>query len=73
MYTNTHTHTQSNPVITTTVYATPVYTVIYSVIPTNSSLLTITLHSSVITTFLYNDTKYPFHDVIPQFDFACRS
>jgi hypothetical protein len=35
-----------------------VYSVTYSVVPINSSLLTITLCSSVITTLVYNDTKY---------------
>jgi hypothetical protein len=30
----------------------------YSVVPINSSLLTTTLYSSVITTLVYNDTKY---------------
>ena len=30
----------------------------YSVLLINSLLLTITLHSSVITTLVYNDTKY---------------
>jgi hypothetical protein len=35
-----------------------VYSVRYSVVPINSSLLTITLYSSVITTLVYNDTKY---------------
>jgi hypothetical protein len=47
-----------------------VYNVRYSAVPINSSLLTITLYSSVITTLVYNDTKYssPFHDVISEFD-----
>jgi hypothetical protein len=35
-----------------------VYSVRYSVAPINSSLLTITLHCSVITTPFYDDTKY---------------
>jgi hypothetical protein len=35
-----------------------VYSVRYSVVPINSSLLTTTLYSSVITTPVYNDTKY---------------
>jgi hypothetical protein len=35
-----------------------VYNVRYSVVPINSSLLTITLHYSVITTLVCNDTKY---------------
>jgi hypothetical protein len=34
------------------------YTVRYSVVPTNSSLLTITLYSSVVTKLVYNDTRY---------------
>ena len=38
----------------------PVYTVRYFAVPLNSSLLTITLHSSFITALLYNDTKIPF-------------
>jgi hypothetical protein len=46
-----------------------VYNVRYSVVPINSSLLTITLYSSVITTLVYNNTKYClFHDVITEFD-----
>jgi hypothetical protein len=35
-----------------------VYSVRYSVVPINSALLTVTLYSSVITTLVYNDTKY---------------
>jgi hypothetical protein len=31
----------------------------YSVVPINSPLLIITLHSSVITTLVYYDTTYP--------------
>jgi hypothetical protein len=39
------------------------------VVPINSSLLTITLYSSVITTLVYNDTKYcPIHDFINELD-----
>jgi hypothetical protein len=34
------------------------YSLIYSVAQINSSLLTITLYSSVITTLVYNDTNY---------------
>jgi hypothetical protein len=34
-----------------------VYSVRYSVVPINSSLLTVTLHYTVITTLVYNDTK----------------
>jgi hypothetical protein len=41
---------QSNPVITMSVYATPRLWRWNSIVPINSSLLTITLHSSVITT-----------------------
>jgi ribosomal protein L33 len=37
------------------------------ILPINSSLLPITLFRSVITTLLYNDTKYPCHYII-QFD-----
>jgi len=32
------------------------------------SLLTITLHSSVITTLITSNKKFPFHDVITEFD-----
>jgi len=35
-----------------------VYNVRYSVVSVNSSSLTTTYHSSVITTLVYNDTKY---------------
>jgi hypothetical protein len=35
-----------------------VYNVRYSVVPTNSSLLTAALHSSARTTLAYNDTKH---------------
>ena len=34
------------------------YNVRYIVVPTNSSLLALTLHSSVNTTLVYNDTNY---------------
>jgi hypothetical protein len=34
------------------------YSVRYSVVAINSSLLAVTLYSSVITTLFYNDTKY---------------
>jgi hypothetical protein len=34
------------------------YNVTYSVVATNSALLTITNHSSVRTTLVYNVTKY---------------
>jgi hypothetical protein len=34
------------------------YRVRFPVVPINPSLLTITLYSSVITTLVYNDTKY---------------
>jgi hypothetical protein len=36
----------------------PVYNVRYSVVPINTSLLTVTLHSLVKTTLVNNDTKY---------------
>jgi hypothetical protein len=43
------------------------YNVRYSVLPINSSPLTITLYSSVITTLVYNDKVFsPFHDVITE-------
>jgi hypothetical protein len=46
-----------------------VYNVRYSVVPINSSLLTIKLYPSVITTLVYNDKVLsPFHDVITEFD-----
>jgi len=35
------------------------YCVSHSVVPINSSLLTTKLHTSVITTLLYNDTESP--------------
>jgi len=35
-----------------------VYSVRYSVVPINSSLLTVTLYYSVMTAPVYNDTKY---------------
>jgi len=38
-----------------------VYSVKYSVIPINSSLLTITLYSSVRTIIVYDGTKYSVH------------
>jgi hypothetical protein len=43
------------------------YNVRFSVVTINSSLLTITLQSSVITTLVYNDTKYsvPFMTLEP--------
>jgi hypothetical protein len=50
-----------------------VYNVRYSVVPIDSSLLTITLYSSVITTLVYNDAKFsPLHDVINEFDSTTR-
>jgi hypothetical protein len=50
---------QSTPVIRASVYMRYlVYNVRYSVIPIDSSLLTVTLHYSVITTLVYNDTTY---------------
>ena len=47
-----------------------VYNVIYSVVPINSSLLTITLDYLLRTTIVYNDTKYSvfFRDVITELD-----
>jgi hypothetical protein len=41
------------------------YNVRYSVAPMNSSLLTITIHFSVIKTLVYNEI---FHDVITELD-----
>jgi hypothetical protein len=43
------------------------YSVKYSVVPINSSPLTVTLYSSVITILIYNDTKYsvPFMTLQP--------
>jgi hypothetical protein len=45
-----------------------VYSVRFSVMLNNSSLLTIILHSLVRTTFFFNDIKYYFYDVITDFD-----
>ena len=44
-----------------------VYSVRYAVVPINSSLLTTTLYSSVITTFVHNNTRYlvPFMTLQP--------
>jgi hypothetical protein len=53
-----HKKVESNPVITTSVYATLVYNVRYSAVPINFSLLTTTLYSLLITTLVYNDKKY---------------
>jgi len=36
----------------------PFYNVRYAVVPINTSLLTITLHSSVTKALVYNNTKY---------------
>ena len=49
------------------------YNVRYSVVPVNSSLLTVTLCSSVVTTPVYNHTNYPgpFCDVKTEFDCTC--
>jgi hypothetical protein len=45
-----------------------VYSVKYSVVPINSSLLTMMLYSSVRTTFAYDDKIFSsFHDVITEF------
>jgi len=44
-----------------------VYSVTYSVVQINPSLLAITLCSSVITILNYNDTQQ-FHEVIAEFD-----
>jgi hypothetical protein len=45
------------------------YSVRYSVVPINFSLLTVTLHSPVITTLVYNDTNsQAFHDTVTEFD-----
>jgi hypothetical protein len=42
---------------------------VYSVVPVNSPLLTVTLYYPVRTTLVYNDTIVsPFHDVITQFE-----
>jgi hypothetical protein len=48
-----------------------VYSVRYSVVPINSSLLPITLCCSVRTTFVCNDTKYFVVSVITEFDCIC--
>jgi hypothetical protein len=39
----------------------------YFVVLVNSTLITITLYSLVITTLVYNDKKSPFRDVITEF------
>jgi hypothetical protein len=51
-----------------------VYTVRYSVVPINFSLLTIPLYSSARTTRVYNGTKYssPFRDIIPDFEYTSK-
>jgi len=43
------------------------YSIKCFVVPINSLLLTITLHSSVITMLVYNDFSL-FHEVISKFD-----
>jgi len=47
-----------------------IFSISCSVVPVNFLLLTITLHSLVITSLVYNDTKYscPLHDYIIEFD-----
>ena len=47
-----------------------VYSVTYCAVPINSLLSIVTLHPWVITTLVYNDTKYSvrFLDVITEFD-----
>jgi len=40
------------------------YSVRYAMVLNNSLALTITLYSSVNTTPVYNDTKYPLYEVI---------
>jgi hypothetical protein len=47
-----------NPVIMTSVVQHLAYSVRYSVVPINSSVLTIILYASVIKTLVYNNTKY---------------
>jgi hypothetical protein len=61
---------QSNPVLMRSVNATPpwfeasaamrylVYSVRYSVVPINPSLVTVPLYALVITALMHNDTKY---------------
>ena len=52
-----------------------VYSVRYSVLPMNSSLLNITVGPSDTTTLVYNDEKVIyslFHNVITDFDCTCR-
>jgi hypothetical protein len=44
------------------------YNVGYSVVPVNSSLLSITIYSSLIRTVLYNDTKSRIRDFIAEVD-----
>ena len=45
-----------------------VYTVIYSAVPTNFSLLTVTSYSPVITSSVYNDRHYSPSNCITEFD-----
>jgi len=45
-----------------------VYNDRYSVVGNNFPLLTILLYSLAVTTLVCNDTKYPFRDVITEFD-----
>jgi hypothetical protein len=51
-------HLQSNPVITHRFMRHPVYSVRYSAVPINPSLLPTTLYSSVIKALVYNDRKH---------------
>jgi hypothetical protein len=48
-----------------------VYNIRHSVVSFNSSLLTVTIYSWVITTLVYNDTIILslFHDVISEFNY----
>jgi len=51
-----------------------VYNVRYSVVPINSSLLTVTSYSSDTTTLIHNDKIFsPFHDVITKYDYIKNS
>ena len=59
-------------VITTSVNANLVYSVRYSVVPVNFSLLTVTLYLSLRTTLVY-DIKYSVSCRFHRFDYKCRN
>ena len=72
MFTTDNNIMQSNPVITTQLYATLlVYRQIFFG-TVNPSLLAITEQSSVRTTLVYKDTQFPFPNVIAESDYRSR-